>query len=52
MVSLFTSFRYPVLMNDEDADLLEGLLQKLDLDSGLSLILNSPGGMALAAERV
>jgi len=52
MVSLFTSFRYPVLMNDEDADMLESLLQKLDLGSGLSLILNSPGGMALAAERV
>jgi len=52
MMSFFTSFRYPVLMDDEDADLLEGLLQKLDLDNGLSLILNSPGGMALAAERV
>jgi len=52
VVLFFTSFRYPVLMDDEDADLLEGLLQKLDLSSGLSLILNSPGGMALAAERV
>ncbi len=52
VVTFFTSFRYPVLMNDEDADLLEGLLQKADLSSGLSLILNSPGGMALAAERV
>ena len=52
VVLFFTSFRYPVLMDDEDADLLEGVLQKLDLSSGLSLILNSPGGMALAAERV
>ena len=27
----FTSFRYPVMINDDDADILEATLQKMDL---------------------
>jgi len=40
------------MMVDQDADILEGILQKLDLSKGLTLIINSPGGMGLAAERI
>jgi len=52
VVSYFTSFRFPVLIEDGDAEMIEGVLQKLDLSSGLDLIVNSPGGDILAAERV
>jgi hypothetical protein len=52
VVSLFTSFRFPVLLEDDDADMLEGVLQSLDLSNGLALCINSPGGDGLAAERI
>lgn len=51
-VSYFTSFRYPVMIEQGDADMLEDVLQHADLSSGLCLIVNSPGGDALAAERI
>jgi hypothetical protein len=52
IVSLFTSFKYPVMINDSDADMIEGLLQKMDLSNGLAVVINSPGGLGLAAERI
>ena len=52
LVSLFTSFRYPVGLETDDADMLEGILQKLDLANGLALLVSSPGGDGLAAERI
>lgn len=52
VVSFFTSFRFPVMIEDADADMLEGVLQKLDLSKGLSLLISSPGGDGLAAERI
>jgi hypothetical protein len=52
VLSFFTSFTYPVMIEDSDADMLEGILQKMDLDNGLVLIVNSPGGSGLAAERI
>lgn len=52
VVSFFTSFRFPVEIEDSDADMLEGVLQKLDLRAGLALFVNSPGGNGLSAERV
>ncbi|MEW6185278.1 MAG: hypothetical protein AB1585_06000 [Thermodesulfobacteriota bacterium] len=52
VVSFFTSFRFPVMIEDADADMLEGVLQKLDLTKGLALFINSPGGDGLAAERI
>ena len=52
IVSFFTSFSYPVMIEDKDADMLEGILQKMDLSNGLALIINSPGGDGLAAERI
>ncbi|MGH2904156.1 MAG: SDH family Clp fold serine proteinase [Solirubrobacteraceae bacterium] len=52
VVSVFTSFRYPVMLQDDDADMLEGVLQSLDLSKGLALVISSPGGDGLAAERI
>ncbi|RZB30933.1 MAG: hypothetical protein AEth_00887 [Candidatus Argoarchaeum ethanivorans] len=52
VVSFFTSFRFPVMIEDSDADMLEGVLQKMDLSNGLVLFINSPGGDGLAAERI
>jgi len=52
VVSFFTSFRYPVMIENTDADMLEGVLQKMDLSKGLALVISSPGGDGLAAERI
>lgn len=52
IISFFTSFRYPVMLEDSDADMLEGVLQKSDLSKGFALLLSSPGGIGLAAERI
>ncbi len=52
VVSFFTSFYYPVMIEDTDAAMLEGLLQKLDLSNGLALVINSPGGIGISAERI
>ena len=52
IVSFFTSFSAPVGIEDNDAQILEGILQKMDLSKGLALFIDSPGGDALAAERI
>lgn len=52
VISFFTSFKYPVSIEDNDADILQGVLQKLKLNEGFALFLSSPGGSALAAERI
>jgi hypothetical protein len=52
VVAYFTSFRYPVAVDDSDADMLEGLLQAMDLSKGLALVISSPGGDGVAAERI
>ena len=53
VISLFTSFIFPVLLQDPDADMLEEILQNSDLSGKkLTLLLNSPGGEALPAERI
>jgi len=52
IVTFFTSFKYPVTIDDSDADMLEALLQKMDLKNGLALLISSPGGYPLAAERI
>ncbi len=52
LVSYFTSFRFPVSIEDSDADLLEGILQGLDLSRGFALFVSSPGGDSLASERI
>lgn len=53
VVAFFTSFVWPVVLQDGDADMLEEILRNtLDDSNQLVLILNCPGGDALAAERV
>jgi len=48
----FTSFRYPVSVSNDDPNIIEGVLQKTDKEKELLIIINSPGGNALAAERI
>lgn len=52
VVSFCTSFVYPVMIEDGDAEMLEALLRACDLSKGLALIINSHGGSGLAAERM
>ncbi len=52
VVTIFTSFHYPVAIEDEDVDMLEGMLRSLDLTNGVAVMINSPGGSGLAAERM
>jgi ClpP class serine protease len=52
VISLYTSFTQPVMLDDADADMLEGVVQKTDLSKGLVLMISSPGGDGLAAERM
>jgi hypothetical protein len=52
VVSFFTSFEYPVMLEDSDAVMLEGLLQTCNLSKGIALVINSPGGWGLTAERI
>lgn len=52
VVAFFTSFVYPVMIEDSDADMLEGICQQADLSKGFVLMINSPGGDGLAAERI
>src|SRR3972149_3407733 len=52
-LSFFTSFKYPVILEDADADMLEEVLMNTDLGGKkLALVLNCPGGDGLAAERI
>ncbi len=52
VLAYFTSFAHPVMIDDEDAAMLEGVLRTMDLSKGLALVVNSPGGSGLAAERI
>lgn len=53
IVSFFTSFVWEAPILDQDADMIEELLQNTDLAGReLVLLLNSPGGDGLAAERI
>lgn len=52
VVTFFTSFHYPVAIGDEDVVMLENMLRSLDLKEGLAVMINSPGGSGLAAERI
>ena len=52
VITLFTSFRYPVTLDSGDADLLEEILHATNLHNGLCLVLNSIGGDSIAAERI
>ncbi len=52
VISYFTSFTKPVMIDDSDADMLESLMQKIDLSKGFALLISSAGGLGLAAERI
>jgi ClpP class serine protease len=52
VVTFFTSFDHPVMLEDDDADMLQSLLETIDLSRGLALMISSPGGDGLAAERI
>lgn len=53
LVAFFTSFRYPVIISDSDADMVEDVLRTtLAKSDELYLMINSPGGDPLAAERI
>ena len=52
VITVFTSFRYPVALGDEDVEMVEGLLRTLNLSNGIAIVINSPGGSGLAAERM
>jgi hypothetical protein len=52
-VAFFTSFRKrEAMVNDTDAEMLESILAAEHKGGKLLMILNSPGGIALAAERI
>ena len=53
VISFFASFIHAEsILSDQDADMLEGLLQSMDLSKGFALVISSPGGSGLAAERM
>lgn len=53
LVTFFTSFTFPASIADEDADMLEDFLRAtLGPNDELVLMINSPGGDLLAAERI
>lgn len=52
LITFFTSFNRPAPIDDNDCDRLQSLLQHMDVSNGLALMLNSPGGGGLAAERI
>jgi hypothetical protein len=52
VVTFFTSFHYPVEIDDDDCDMLQSVLQQTpNISKGLVLMISSPGGDPLAAER-
>ena len=52
LILLFTSFVHPASLDDADADMLQSILQHEDISKGLVVMLSSPGGDGLAAERM
>lgn len=52
VMTYFTSMEHPVQIDDNDADIIEALLQKMALGNGIAIIISSKGGQGLAAERI
>lgn len=52
VIAFFTSFVYPVMIEDADANMIEATLHQCDFAKGFTLLLSSPGGDGLAAERI
>src|SRR5579863_8944847 len=52
VLAFFTSFVHPVSISQIDVDILESILQSMDLSKGLAIMISSPGGDGIAAERI
>jgi ClpP class serine protease len=52
IIAFFTSQTYPVAVDQTDADMLEDVLRQTSLRNGLCLVLDTPGGDGIAAERI
>lgn len=52
VVSYFTSFVHNASVHDDDCDMLQSVLQEMDTSKGIALIISTPGGDGLAAERI
>jgi hypothetical protein len=52
VVSYFTSHKHPVTIDQTDTDMLEDILRRTDIRNGLTLLLDTPGGDAISAERI
>ncbi len=52
LVTFFTSFNHGVDIDDDTCDMLQSVLQHIDVSRGLVLMVSSPGGDGLAAERI
>lgn len=52
LVTFFTSFFGGEGIVDDDCDMLQSVLQHIDCTKGIALMINSPGGDGLAAERI
>jgi hypothetical protein len=52
VIAYFTSFRYFAPIDDDDADIIERILLEADPKQGVCLVISSPGGLPLAAERI
>ncbi len=52
LLTYFTSFISPVGVDDSDVDMLADILQTMDLRNGLAVMISSPGGDGLTAERI
>lgn len=53
VVAFFTSFVWPVTISEEDPDMIEEALEKVPDDGKeIVLMINSPGGDGVAAERI
>lgn len=52
LVTFFTAFNQYVDIDDDDCDMLQSVLQHIDVSKGLALMVSSPGGDGLAAERI
>ncbi len=52
IIAYFTSLARPSMVEDTDADVIEGVLQNMDLSKGFALFISSYGGYGEAAERI
>jgi hypothetical protein len=52
VIAFFTSQTHPVALDQTDADMLEDVLRQTTLHDGLCLVLDTPGGDGITAERI